>query len=98
VVVIIAAIVMDLPVAQLNDWRIATILLSLLALMIFFAISPIVASTSNPESITTALLGVSALALAFAGLIVNSKVLFLLFCANLVVLWSATIYYHVQAR
>lgn len=98
VVVVIGAVILQLPVAQLSDWRPATVLLTLLALFIFFTISPVVAETSKPESITTALLGLSALGLALAGLIVNSQVLFVVFCVNLVILWSMTIYYHMQAE
>lgn len=98
VLVVIGAISFGLPVAQLQDWRPATVLLTVLALFIFFTISPMVASTSKPESITTAVLGLSALIIAFAGMIVNNQLLFIALCVNLVVLWSLTIYYHIQAH
>jgi len=98
VLVVIGAVVLQLPVAQLTDWRPATILLTVLALFIFFTISPMVASTSKPESITTALLGLLALVLAVTGIVINNQLLFVVFCVNLVILWSITTYYHVQSH
>ncbi len=98
VLAVIGVVLFQLPIAQLSDWRPATILLTILGLMIFFTISPLFAATSKPESISTALLGVSALILAFVGLIFNNRIIFLLFCSNLAILWSLTIYYHIQAH
>lgn len=97
VIVILGTILFQLPIAQLADWRPATGLLIILALVIFFTISPLFADTSKPESIAAALLSVSALAQAFLGLVFNNQALFISFCINLILLWSLTIYYHIQS-
>ena len=73
VIVVLGAILLNLPVAQLSDWRPATILLTILALFVFFTISPLFAETSKPESLLTALLGLSALVFSLAGLIINNQ-------------------------
>lgn len=97
VVVIAAAVLLHVPAAQLSDWRPATVLLAIMALIIFFALSPLFAPIRQPESITAALLGLSALLLTFVGMIISNQIIFLLLCVNLVALWSVVAYNHIQA-
>ncbi len=91
-------ILLGVPAVHITDWRLATVLLTILGLLVFFAISPVFASTSKPESIVTVLLGMSALIIAFTSLVVSNQLLFVLLCINLIILWGVTTYYHIQAH
>lgn len=97
VAVIAVAVLLHVPAAQLSDWRPATVLLAVMALIIFFALSPLFVPIRQPESITAALLGISALLLTFVSIIISNQIIFLLLCVNLVILWSVVTYNHMQA-
>lgn len=96
--VVIGVVIADIPLVQQISWTWASVAVTLLGLLMFGILSPIMAPTSKPESMTTALLALTALILAVSGWIVNSKVLFLALCINLVVLWVLSTIYHVQAH
>ncbi len=96
VVVVIGAIAANIPALQQINWTWATILLTLLGLLVFGILSPLFAPTSKPESISVALLGVLAIILALVGIVLNNKLLFVGLGINLVILWTLSTVYHVK--
>lgn len=97
VAVMIGAIVLNIPVVQqITNWSWATGLLTVLGVLVFVTISPLFAPTSKPESLSIALFGATASILAVFGMLVNSQLLFLGLCVNLVVLWVLATAYHIQ--
>ena len=97
VIIVIGIVLAGSPIIQhITNWSLATALVAILGLLLAFVISPIVAPTSKPESITTALLGIGAVILAVCGLVANNKWLFLCLCITLIVLWTLTTIYHIQ--
>lgn len=96
VVIMVAAVLFDIPSVQQINWTWATVLLTLLGLLIFASLSPLFAPTSKPESPSVALLGMLALILAFVSAVTNNKLLFIAFCINLIILWTLSTVYHMQ--
>lgn len=90
------AVLLGVPIVHQMNLTWASVLLTLLGLLIFGILSPLFAPTSKPESISVALLGMLALILAFTSAVLNNKVIFIIFCVNLIILWTLSTVYHIQ--
>lgn len=97
VLAVLVGVLMGLPILQMNDWRPATIVLTIFGLLLFYVISPLLDGTSRAEPTIIAALGMLALISSFVGMIINTQALFLSLAVNLIALWSLVIYYSVRS-